>query len=179
MHLQEKSTLLNHLATPGHSIQNYWPNKNKKAAYKHTFYYTLLNLHWPRSSYQLRQTPALPSLPKHICPQSSDTSTAALSWRNSRALAPQKPRSTMSSLSRGCGSSPPGPAHPLPTIPWERGGPNHHKAWRRPRGAAGSFLLCLELTACKALNRASDPHWKRRHLLFYCNYICGISTVTG
>ena len=57
--IKKKCILLNHLATPEHSIQNYWPGK-KRASYKCIFHYiccwTLTGPEVPTSNRHLRSS---------------------------------------------------------------------------------------------------------------------------
>ena len=117
------------------------------------------NLH---STQQKPQTPLLLKISKHIYPNSLDNSKPAINWRNSRPLiSVEAQEHNHLPESRGCGSYTPGPAHHPSHNPLGKGRGQPPEDMKAAGGAAGSFLICLKSTACKALNRESNSYWKR------------------
>ena len=115
-------------------------NKWKTPPNLHKAYFllnTLLNLDQSRDSYL-----------RCIYPKSQTNAKAAIDWRTSIALIPQKPGNRLSSLAEACGSYTPGPAHHPSHQPLGKGRGWPPQGLKAAREAAVDFLTCLEFMVC-------------------------------
>ena len=153
---KKTNILLNHLVTPEHSIQNYWPEKKKNQT-KEDLHRSVLSAIYAAEPWLvlklLPQTDTSASLNANTQLPTDLSSKTAISWRNSSAPTPVEAQKQNELLQQGLWLIYPGPRPPpFPRSPGKGAG----QTTRRHKGGRRSSRECSPLPSVCGMQSAEQ-----------------------